>query len=516
MICKTKVEHNLKVICTLRRARVTVRACTRSRRTLTRLLSVFSSIMVAWSLRKRTPIDRYVVEDDGPRRKKQKVSAAATTKTTTKTTKTKTKASASVKANPRASSSSKKSPSAIAETTKRKLAKLSGTSSSSTKGPRTTAKTSIKTTKKSTKKTNNTKNNDVELPDEVWIAICELVCEAVDDDKLVGTNRKGEEVDKRKAVYTRRLETLFAIRGTNKQLCRLMSSDVGEEMFQRAFENLCEVSDATFGVDDAPPAMLWRHKAFFLSGLGCQACENHPTTRKPNWKFGVRMCKDCLLKRTVIDRELNDIEWTQNGTFEELTSGLPHDTVQGWSQFYKEAYTMVRYWKKSVKKRAALLRRAKTPSERAAICAPAPPVAKPDTQLLGKKACEQRKQALKAELDLIGCELRDDSKLCELFINGFPKSLRERKKWTAKKVAQRMAQMKYLHEYSREFRDFIQGWREEIDEMFNSFGPGPYRNYTYEVTGFHSFGAAVRDLADGWTNFPREWPWLARRHEDAA
>lgn len=450
------------------------------------------------------------VDDNGSKRKKKKTTTTKT-KTTTKAAKTK---AMTVKVEPHAMKTSDDVPSTTAKkmkTTKVKieLAKTqpSGKSSAKSTGsnkkvPNTIAKTTkAKTTKK-------IENSSVELPDEVWGAIAQFVCEDVDEDKLYSTNRKtGEKVDKRKVVYKRRLDTLFAMRGTNKQLCRVMSSDFGEEIFQLAFENFCEVSDATHGIDDAPPTMLWRHKAFFLTGLGCQTCDAHPTTRKPNWVFGVRMCKDCLQKHTVIHQELQDESWTKWATYEELTKGLPHDEVQGWSKFFKSAYTMIRYWRQSVKNRKALLRHAKTPSERERICAP--PAAKQDKQLLEKKAREKRKEALKAELDLIGCELRADSKLSELFIEGFPKSLRERKKWTAKKVAERMAQMKYLHEYCREFKATVQGWRREINDMFDHYGHG-YGNYTYEVTGFYSLGAAVRDLADTWTRFPKQWPWLVQ------
>ena len=459
------------------------------------------------SLRKRKPVERLTMdaEDDGPKREKKR------TRTMTTTQAAKTKA-VTVKVEPRAMKPSDDVPSTTAKkpkTTKAKaeLAKAqpsgkSSATSSNKKGPNTIAKTTKgKTTKKMEK-------SGVALPDDVWGAIAQFVCEDVDEDKLYSTHRKtGEKVDKRKVVYKRRLDTLFAMRGTNKQLCRVMSSDFGEEIFQLAFENFCEVSDATHGIDNAPPTMLWRHKAFFLTGLGCQSCDAHPTTRKPNWVFGVRMCKDCLQKHTVIHQELEDESWTKSATYEELTKGLPHDEVQGWSQFYRSPYTMIRFWKQSVTNRKALLSRAKTPSERERICAP--PAPKQDKQLLEKKAREKRTEALKAELDLIGCELRADSKLSELFIEGFPKSLRLRKKWTAKNVAKRMAQMKYLHEYCREFQETIQDWREEINDMFDVYGHG-YGNYTYEVTGFHRFGAAVRDLADTWTRFPKQWPWLVQ------
>ena len=236
------------------------------------------------------------VDDDGPKRKKKKTT---TTKTTTKAAKTK---AMTVKVEPHAMKTSDDVPSTTAKKTKTtkvnvELAtappsgKLSAKSSHK-KVPNTTAKTTkAKTTKK-------IENSSVELPDEVWGAIAQFVCEDVDEDKLYSTHRKtGEKVDKRKVVYKRRLDTLFAMRGTNKQLCRVMSSDFGEEIFQLAFENFCEVSDATHGIDDAPPTMLWRHKAFFLTGLGCQTCDAHPTTRKPNW-FLACVCAKIVFKST--------------------------------------------------------------------------------------------------------------------------------------------------------------------------------------------------------------------------
>ena len=345
-----------------------------------------------------------------------------------------------------------------------------------------------------------------ELPDDVWRIICARACDDVDETRAWTTNRKGETVDKRRSVYARRLEILFALRETNAQLRALMSGGFGEELFRRAFARMSDIQDAGGGVDRAPATMLWRHKAWFMRGLGCQGCDKHPTMRKPNWTFGVRMCKDCLMQRTVTTRELGEEEWTKHGTFEELTRGLPHDEIDGYSRFYG-AYTLTRYWKNSVKKRVALLKRAKTPAEREAICAP--PEAPTDAQLPEKQARERRKNELRAELELIGCELRNDSKLSKLFIDGFPNRRREREKWTAKSVAHRMAQMKYLHEYCAEFRDEIAQWREEINELRDDGWYGS--DVVREVTGFRDFGAAVRDLADRWTRFPAHWPWLAPR-----
>jgi len=348
---------------------------------------------------------------------------------------------------------------------------------------------------------------ETDLLDDVWMIICEKVNREVDEDKKTRTNRAGVVVDKRREVYKKRLDCLLAMRQTCSQLRRVLSGEFGEELFRHSFEQLAEFTDAAWGESDAPATMLWRHKAWYLTELGCQGCDKHATVRKPNWTFGVRMCKECLMKRTVCDYELKrDEEWSKHGTYEELTVGLPSDKVHGWSRLSKESYTMTRFWKNSVKKRIALLKRAKTPAERAEICAPPKP--REDSHSFEKNARKRRKEELKAELALVGCEMRGDSKLSKLFIDGFPKSRRDRERWTANAVARRMAEMKYIHEYCAEFRNIIDGWRQDIDELHDE-GWGFHAEITEEVTGFRNFGAAVRDLADGWSDFPARWPWLA-------
>ena len=68
-----------------------------------------------------------------------------------------------------------------------------------------------------------------------------------------------------------------------------------------------------------------------------------------------------------------------------------------------------------------------------------------------------------------------------------------------------MAEMKYIHEYCDEFEQIIEDWRQEIGELHEE---GFYGNINAEVTGFRDFGDAVRNLADGWSDFPARWPWL--------
>ena len=165
-----------------------------------------------------------------------------------------------------------------------------------------------------------------------------------DDDDI----RAGDFVDKRKDVYKKRLCALFAMRETCSQLRRLLNGAFGEELFRRLFERR---ADAAWGESNAPATMLWRHKAWYLTKLGCQGCDKHATTRKPNWTFGVRMCKECLMSARCVTGSSRD---AKHGTYEELTVGLPSDEVHGWSEFWRVAYEMTRFWKKSVKKRIAL------------------------------------------------------------------------------------------------------------------------------------------------------------------
>ena len=381
----------------------------------------------------------------------------------------------------------------------------------------TTKKTATKTMKKLTKRPRiEAEPLNAHLPEEVWMIICERVCHDMDEEKMTRMNRAGDVVDKSKDVYKKRLGALFAMRQTCSTLRNILSGEFGEELFHSAFDNLAEFTDAADGAARAPPSMLWMQKAWYLVTLGCQGCDKHATTRKPNWTFGVRMCKECLMKRTVCDWELkrDENEWTEHATYKELTASLPSDEVHGFNRNRRrnKYFTMTRFWKKSVKKRIALLKQAKTPAEREAICAPPaapqPPAARTRTRAPRSrinKASLRRKEELQTELDLLGCELRIDSKLSELFITGFPRKPRERARWTAKRVARRMAEMKYIHEYCPEFRAAIDQWRAEIDALYNEGFDG---HVVLEVTGYHYFGEAVRRLADEWRDFPSQWPWL--------
>jgi hypothetical protein len=214
------------------------------------------------------------------------------------------------------------------------------------------------------------------LPEEVWMIICERVCHDMDKENRKRRNRAGILVDKSKDVYKKRLEALFAMRQTCSTLRNILSGDFGEQLFRSAFHNLAEFTDTAYGEELAPASMLWMQKACYFVTLGCQGCDKHATMRKPNWTFGVRMCKECMMKRTVCHYALKlDKEWTEHATYKELTVGLPSDQIYGFNRNRRrgEQYTMTRFWKKSVMERLELLKHAKTPAERKAICAsPAP------------------------------------------------------------------------------------------------------------------------------------------------
>jgi len=438
--------------------------------------------------------------------RKKRAASAEREATTATTTTTKKKRAASAGKTATTTATRKKRAGSAGKTTAAKTAAMRARAAATTVSvgaPPTTTRGPAK--RRRVEKASSSTETD--LPDDVWMIICEKVAHEVDEDKKTRTNRVGVVVDKRREVYKKRLDCLLAMRRTCSQLRRVLNGEFGEELFRHSFEQLAEFTDAAQGESDAPATMLWRHKAWYLTELGCQGCDKHATVRKPNWTFGVRMCKECLMKRTVCDYELKrDEEWSAHGTYEELTVGLPSDEAHGWSRFLKESYTMTRFWKKSVKKRIALLKRAKNPAERAAICAPPKP--REDSHSFEKNARKRRKEELEAELALVGCEMRADSKLSKLFIDGFPKNRRDRERWTAKAVARRMAEMKYIHEYCAEFQNIVDGWRQEIDELHDE-GWGYHGEILEEVTGFHNFGAAVRDLADRWSDFPARWPWLA-------
>ena len=81
------------------------------------------------------------------------------------------------------------------------------------------------------------------------------------------------------------------------------------------------------------------------------------------------------------------------------------------------------------------------------------------------------------------------------------------KQWTAKRVARRMAEMKYVYEYCRAFQDEV----DEMGALVEALTEEHYseRDACESITGYSSFGDFVRGLAEDWTDFPDCWPWDA-------
>ena len=202
------------------------------------------------------------------------------------------------------------------------------------------------------------------LPNDVWsIILDKLVHQAFGPIKRTVFEGPADvpvarEVDRSATVFKARAKALLALRCVNKQLRALLGSDFGETLYATCNERARHYTDVLDSRDLRPASMLERHMCYFAHTTGCQKCDKHRTMRKPNFTFGVRMCKECLRKRTVIDRELEN-EYSLWAYLNEIFARLPHDVVKGWSAYYKEEYYMKRLWRASVANLVDELRRPK-------------------------------------------------------------------------------------------------------------------------------------------------------------
>jgi len=109
----------------------------------------------------------------------------------------------------------------------------------------------------------------------------------------------------------------------------------------------------------------------------------------------------------------------------------------------------------------------------------------------------ERSARLETALQRLGLKRRGDSTLCEGYIEGKIECY-----WTADAVAEKMAQMKYLHEYTG--GAYVRRVREDCDLIASV--EGPFRGMRRVV--------GVRVQRD-W-DYPREWPWLKVKGESSA
>ncbi|KAK1745229.1 hypothetical protein QTG54_004520 [Skeletonema marinoi] len=131
-----------------------------------------------------------------------------------------------------------------------------------------------------------------------------------------------------------------------------------------------------------------------------------------------------------------------------------------------------------------------------------------------------RGKLLKKELAKYNLTRRKDSKLCDAFVKGTTnKSVEE--------VADVMCRMKYLYGgYCKEFNKEIREVEDEIDrevddiaEQYKGYNSDPFSEFEgyyrgirgdacSEVTGYYSFADYKLDVANAWTAFPEQWPWM--------
>jgi hypothetical protein len=128
-----------------------------------------------------------------------------------------------------------------------------------------------------------------------------------------------------------------------------------------------------------------------------------------------------------------------------------------------------------------------------------------------------RRNDLTRELSELGCgPIRSDSKLCAGFVEQSLSTRADGRRWTAKRVARRMAEMKYVYEYCAAFQDEVDEMRRKVDELVADYDDGSDLDEEYwaeidaceSITGYASFDSFERGLAQDWRDFPDRWPWL--------
>jgi len=99
-----------------------------------------------------------------------------------------------------------------------------------------------------------------------------------------------------------------------------------------------------------------------------------------------------------------------------------------------------------------------------------------------------------------------NQRLCAGFVGDSLSARADGKQWTAKRVARRMAEMKYVYEYCRAFQDEVDETARKVEALTDD---GEYeRDACESITGYSTFGSFVRGLAEDWTDFPDRWPWI--------
>jgi hypothetical protein len=109
----------------------------------------------------------------------------------------------------------------------------------------------------------------------------------------------------------------------------------------------------------------------------------------------------------------------------------------------------------------------------------------------------ERLNNLVTALENVGLELRNDSKLCDGYIDGV---LGKNDGWTIPTIVNRMCQMKYLYEYCDMEGAYQKAKKEYIEELKAGYYPDVSVEEMAEEIALKKQGG----------RYPNDWPWLKR------
>lgn len=110
-------------------------------------------------------------------------------------------------------------------------------------------------------------------------------------------------------------------------------------------------------------------------------------------------------------------------------------------------------------------------------------------------ASEQRRSNLVTALTAVGLELRQDSKLCQGYIDGTIKD------WDLPSIVRRMCQMKYLYDYCHMDECYDEAETEQDEEYRAGYFPDQSTFDLAEMIALRKYGRNGQ--------YPTSWPWLS-------
>mmetsp|Transcript_1316 Transcript_1316/g.3025 ORF Transcript_1316/g.3025 Transcript_1316/m.3025 type:complete len:384 (-) Transcript_1316:112-1263(-) len=218
----------------------------------------------------------------------------------------------------------------------------------------------------------------------------------------------------------------------------------------------------------------------FYGGLLCMDCRKS----KPEYKC---MCRSRAMGEYILS--VNDLI-----TIPSIVVDNPH---------YKSAASMILYRVEDVKTLAL-----KVHGSREAIesLRSAKKARRESRRSKRQDKLDKREKDLEDALAELGLVRRSDSRLCDDFMSGATKK-------TAAEVAAICARMRFLHDYSKEFREKVEDMEDKVERAVEEEGEsnGYYRGINsqmlHELTGFSTWTEFKDEIAFDIT-MPEAWPWL--------